>query len=90
MCKSCLRHKIRIAVDKLAILTKNHHVQEIRPSQKHVVHAGRALFMEVHCIFKSFTVCDGFAWDFWTVPLASSVPLRATSDTLSHSQSSAG
>lgn len=90
MCKSCLRYQIRIPQDKLAVLTKNHHVQEIRPSQKYMVHTGHALFMEVHCIFKSFTVCDGFAWDFWTVPSGSSVPLRVTSDTLSHSQSSAG
>jgi len=62
-------------------------VQEIRPRQKRVVHASHTLFTETHCIGKSVTVCDSFAWDIQTVSTASSIALRVTSDTLSRSQS---
>lgn len=71
----------------MAILTKKHHVEEMRHSQNHAGHPSHTLFPEMHCIWKPFTVCDSFAWDHWTVSSASSVPLRVTSDTLSHSQS---
>lgn len=74
----------------MAVLAKTHHVREIKPSQKHVVHASHTLLTEMHCICKSLTACDRFVWDFWTFSSAGSVPLRITSDTLSCSQSNAG
>lgn len=76
----------------MAILTKNHHVQEIRPNQKHVVYVSPKLFTEMHCVFKSFTVCDRLAWDFdfWAASSGGSIALRVTSDTLGHCKSVAG